>query len=455
MRAWPWLLGVVVTLAAPFVACHSDDAKPYPQAFPFDLPQVIDQGGPKLTSPNIVLYIDPNDPQKPEVLAALDYLRTSDYWSTTTSEYGIGPIGDVKVLDPPSPYPAKIDQNGIYNLVVQFGLAGGFGNEPLNIGPPLDGGAIDSGAKDSGAIEGGANEEGGIDGGSTDSGAPMVPPATFHTDAIYVLVLPPTTTVTDLACATGGEHDSVRPTTTDAVPFAFTRSECMPQPGQPTFTPSQILVHEIVEAATDPFPSEAVGYVGVDAAHTAWNVYGSTNELADMCVGTPADFDLKAPVLIVGLNTTPLLFPSVWSNRLAMQGKDPCVPDSHAYPRALTQGLPVVTDQVTVFDGVVTTGVNVDVNQTVTIPVRITADHPTKEIALSAGDIAFSFNGMPEVMATFDRDTAANGDIVNLTIQRGYVPHVEQGLYASVLVIATSDEGGSVYTYLAVGMPPK
>jgi hypothetical protein len=423
-------------LAAPIVSCHSDATPSGPRwpgypKFPFDLPLVADQGGPKLTSPNIVVYIDPNDPQKPEILAALDSLRTSDYWRTTTSEYGIGPIGDVKVLDPPSPFPASITERGIANLVARFF----FDTNPDD--PWLDGGVP--------PIE--------VDGGSSDGGVTMAPPPRLHADTLYVVILPPSTTVTDLSCSSVlGAHGDVRPTMTDAIPYAFTRSECPPEPPF-NFTRSQTFVHEIVEAATDPFPGEAPAMYGLDPQHAAWNWLGIAGEVADLCTAFPAQIDTNPPALVAGMSTTPLVFPSIWSNQRVMNGLDPCLPVSQKDPRHYIQALPVVSDQVTLFDGVVVPGVNVTLNQSVTIPVRITADRPTTTIMVSA--LAASRDEtMPEIRVSFDPPTASNGDVLNMTLTRLAAPNFEPTLRATMVIINATTDSDSVgfNTSLPVGM---
>jgi hypothetical protein len=446
MRAWRWLLALVVTLAAPIVSCHSDATPSGPRwpgypAFPFDLPLVTDQGGPKLTSPNLVVFVDPNDPQKPEIVAALAYLRTSDYWKTTTAEYGIGPIGDVQVLDPPSPFPARIKLQRVYDLVTSFVLDAGFIDPSSDAGaPPVDSGAL----------------EGGVSGGSSDGGATMVPLPTFHTETLYVVIVPPTTSVTDVDCNFGGEHYDVLPTATDAIPIAWTRADCPQKPDALPISPSRILVHEIAEAATDPFPVEAPGLYGIDPQHAVWNWSGLTSELADLCGAFPAQIDMNPPVLGAGTSTTPLVFPSIWSNQRAMTGLDPCLPVSANDPRLFIETIPVVNDQVTIYDGVVTRGVNVALNQTVTIPVRITADRPpTSPIMVSVLAAGASTN-MPELMASIDPPTASNGDVVNLTLTRVSAPSFLPGLLATVVLLNATTDTDSIgfYSYLAVGVPP-
>jgi hypothetical protein len=416
-------------LAVPVVACHSADQTSEGPAFPFDLPQVADNGGPKLTSVNIVVFIAPTDPNKPEVSAALDYLRTSSYWNDTTSEYGIGPIADIRIEDPPTAFRSTITEHDIADLIGTYARDTRFGGASNDAGAPMDAGAGD--------------------GGAGDGGAASQPPGDLHTDTLYAVVLPATTRVLALSCGVGGEHGSVRATATDVVPYAFTRAECM----MSTLSASQALVHEIVEAATDPFSDKPAVIYATD--HAAWGA-AHVDELADLCVGIRAQLDENPPTLVQGTSTTALVFPTVWSNRLAALGRDPCVPDSRNAPRAFAMALPVLTDTVQLFPNEAAPGVVVGLNDTVTIQVRVSCDRPVDYIDVFAADLASSFGERQEILGTFDRTSAKNGDVLQLSITRSNLPASQPGILGSVMaLVARTPDGTSVENFFAVGVPPK
>ncbi|MEO8796339.1 MAG: hypothetical protein ABI551_00510, partial [Polyangiaceae bacterium] len=83
-------------------AVDADNGAPssvYPAPHP-ELPQVLSFGGPVLTAPHVVPVFFPGDAYQAQLETYLHQLAASDYWSTTTSEYGVGPltIGESIVL---------------------------------------------------------------------------------------------------------------------------------------------------------------------------------------------------------------------------------------------------------------------------------------------------------------------------------------------------------------------
>jgi len=93
------------------------DATPPPyQQFPIDLPVVHDFGGPRLTHPNIVAFVDPADERRPAFTALLQSIGASDYWQSVTKEYGIGPLGTVTVSNFPSTLPESLSAADLATL---------------------------------------------------------------------------------------------------------------------------------------------------------------------------------------------------------------------------------------------------------------------------------------------------------------------------------------------------
>lgn len=406
MRARLFAIGLL-PIGLFVVSCHSDteSKKPAPfPAYPLSLPVLTDEGGQKMTHPSLVVFIGADDPQKDEVVAALDYLRSSSYWSDVTSEYGIGPIANVEIHDPPAPFPAQMTQSDVSDIAATYARTTRFQTSSTT-------------------------------------------PDNRHADTLYVLVLPATTMVTDLTCTFDGYHDHASATANDIVPFALIRNTC---PGQQTQPLSIALVHEIVEAATDPFEDAPAIFVPIDGFE-AWDV-AESDEVADLCEGTPALFDTNPPMA----DGEPLTFPSIWSNRLATLGQDPCLPNSTLAPRVFAVATPVVTEKIKIDSTVLTTGVNVAVGQSVTIPLRIATDRPGATVAVLAADLTpfLQSNGETELETSLSSTVANNGDVLSLTITRVHAPS-RPGFNSSILEIgATARPGAGFLTYLVVGVPP-
>src|SRR5205809_5305622 len=53
------------------------------------LPQVVDVGGTFLASPKVLPILYASDPGATDILAFLQELATTSYWTQTTSEYGV------------------------------------------------------------------------------------------------------------------------------------------------------------------------------------------------------------------------------------------------------------------------------------------------------------------------------------------------------------------------------
>jgi hypothetical protein len=409
-------LPALVLLAAPFVACSSDGGPKYP-AFGFDFPQLQDGGGVKLTRPNVVILMQANDRYRPEIAAATSYVASHDYWHTVTAEYGIDGLGDVTIVAPPAAFAAAFKAKDLESYVATYVRTTRFAGAPA------------PGAGTSGT-------------------------ATLHADTLYVVALPNTTTITDMSCGTGGFHRSVLATATDEVPYAVTRADCSNQPPD-GFTPSEILLHEMIESATDPFPDVQPGIFGSDHAHVAWDFF-EIEEVADMCVGAKAQIDGDPPVLVNVSNSTPLVFPGIWSNRRAALGQNPCVPMSAKQPPALAVASADLPKQITVNDTVVAPGALLALGATATIPVRVATDRASGPVTLLAVDVASTFHGKPvELAVSLDRTSAQNGDVVHLTLTRQAMPMVYSNAPVSAFaIIAESQDALTFPTFGVVGLPP-
>jgi len=98
--------------------------------------------------------------------------------------------------------------------------------------------------------------------------------------------------------------------------------------------------HEIVEAATDPFPQSmgaAPGYSQPDEAHLYWLFGLGGGETGDMCAQQPGAFTKFAEL--------PYVVQRTWSNIAAKQGHDPCVPPLPG--EVFFNSVPVLNDTIT------------------------------------------------------------------------------------------------------------
>jgi len=205
-------------------------------------------------------------------------LSTSTYWSTVTSEYGVGALVALPGYATNVSVPAALDGDALPAL-----LAAALAEGAATLGPA-------------------------------------------RADTVYALFFDPATTlmVMDLTLCGPGQpsayHDEW-PIGGVEVPVTVVPS-CASFPGQPSLTGASVvtlaLSHELVEAATDPFPNSRPAWSGIDRDHILWSVAFSGAEVADLCENdlpnlvTPGD--IGYPVQ------------RIWSNEGARAGTGPCVP---------------------------------------------------------------------------------------------------------------------------------
>src|SRR5262249_42285690 len=76
--------------------------------------------------------------------------------------------------------------------------------------------------------------------------------------------------------------------------------------------------HELIEAATDPYPMTNPAFLEPDQAHLSWLLALGGGEVGDMCAQSPGAFTKFAEL--------PYVVKRSWSNTAAMNSHDPCVP---------------------------------------------------------------------------------------------------------------------------------
>jgi hypothetical protein len=300
----------------------------------------------------------------------------------------------------------------------------------------------DAGAMDDSGAD--ASLDGGVDGAAVDAGPPVL-----HADTLYTLLLPPETTLKDVSCDIGAYHDAMVLNGVDAFPYAIVRQDC----DYDWRSMVNNAVHELVEAATDPFPHvyPGPGVLGIGLRFVAWD-YANQNEIADLCIGIPST---SPDVPSLNNGNTKLTFPTVWSNRLAAMGQNPCVPMDPEAPHVFASAWAILPE---VAPDSIATGapwVRLAVGDSTTVDVHVASDGPA-DLTLLAYDFASQDGSSPaQLDVSLDSTSAHNGDVRKLTIKR---LSVQRTMYdpdgVSVFGIATSQANGDGFvTYGIVGVP--
>jgi hypothetical protein len=347
---------------------------PYPAPFPTP-PQVANSMGGVLKNPKIVAIFFPNDDPATVTNYEKFYadLGASAWWQAL-SEYGIGAptVMDVMLT---TAAPATIDDTSNSsgsNTALETWLLS----------------EITSGAL----------------------------PATSG-DTEYVINYPASTTVTEAGtlCAdgTGGYHADMTDNSNNLIAYAVV-PRC---PAAQGFTVDQNFTtsasHEVIEAATDPWPDYQPGWAQADNAHLFWDEANSGSEIGDMCENDPEAY--------YQFSDLPFMVQRFWSNAAAKAGHDPCVP---ALPGetffAAVPELPT-TDSFPYYGNTVQTdAIKIPVGQSAMVTVDLYSDKPTAGWTVQVYDWLTFFNGEPpsSALLTIDPPSASgnNGDRIPFKI---------------------------------------
>jgi hypothetical protein len=268
-------LSVLVTT---FGCGGSGDSGITAPATPFDLPIATSSGGPVLAAPRVQPIYLPGFALGSQMDAFLTNLGTSSYWPAVVTEYGVGALAVLPGHPSSVAAGANIADTGMADLMAQILTA------------------------DAAAL-----------------GAP-------RGDTIYALFFPAATTITGdgaVLCGEGGASGFHAEWTVNGtkvagvvIPSCAHFGNTPDLTGVSSLTP--VISHELVEAATDPFPTSMPAFQNVDTDHSIWSVAVSGGEIADLCenegpsLTTPADIGLPVQ--------------RIWSNAAVMAGTGPCVP---------------------------------------------------------------------------------------------------------------------------------
>lgn len=332
-------------------------AEVYPAPHP-PVRQLTSYGGPVLARPRVVPLFYGDDSDRAKVEATLAKLPGSAYWKGL-EEYG---VGDVKIAPSVTMAPAAPSTFSVADIesTIAASLA-----KPEN--------------------------------------AAAAPDRT----QIYVIFFPRQTRLLQPDGSAfcnygGGYHESSRGR---AVDFAYAVvPHCFPSFDELMVTTT----HELIEAATDPYPLVTPAWSGADVGHA-----GFRGEVADLC-----DFGGKN-----GESGAPLFGTRVermFSNARAKKGHDPCFPEL-GIPYFLAA--PTPTDTLQVFDvsfpPASGRGVIVPVGKKKTIDLTLYSDREIPAWTVTTFVLRGVTNEVSSALsATVDRPTGKNGETLRLTLSR-------------------------------------
>lgn len=391
------------TPAPPPAPDHGAPSEKFP-AFTPQVGQVVNNGGPVLKNPVITTVTWPNDPNADKFEQFGDELGPTAFWKATTSEYGVSPStsGAAHHVRITTDAPTSISDTDLAAFVAK------------NVGDPMSGWPAPDG------------------------------------DAVYILYLAPQTSLIlqgSDACSqgVGGYHDS---TTVNGKDVAYA---IVPQCGgsgggfaDTTLSAS----HELVEAATDPYPQSNPAYVGFDNDDVAWDFFQQfQSELGDAC-------EFYRDSTMAQTTDFPFVVQRQWSNASAKAGHDPCVPAAHATYFSVTPlDLETITLDLSAVGGASkqkAKGYNVPVGQTKVIPLGFFSDGPLDAWTIKAvegGAMGTSQKG--RVTLSLDVTSGKNGQKAYLTVKA----NIQGKTKGELISIVSSSNGVNHYMPIMIGSP--
>jgi hypothetical protein len=401
----------------------------YPAFAPL-FPQLVNQGGYVMKNPVIVAITWDSDPQQVYFDGFADNIGATDYWSETTSEYGVhaarsGTANHVHMATTA----AQTTDTDLQNMIVAHA--------------------------------------------GVDWPAPTQ-------DTAYVYFLPPTMTLLapidytnpdaglENGCIQfGGYHDQIQVgsvlATYAVVPSCITPSvdadggidyDAAAEGGSTAVQNTTIsMSHELIEMSTDPHPSTpgGQGFIGLDNFALDW-YYGFLDEAGDLCV-----FDPLANIERVETSPAPFDFwvQRTWSNKAGPEGHDPCRPGLPGV--AYFNVTPLHLDPLTIHaagqaaDGgvgtVQTKGVHIPMGGTATIPIGFYSDGPA-----GIWDLSYQLGSLTDMTTptylsvTIDNAAGKNGDTAHATVTVTGTDSTYTGLELLVFVSQARDAALTTHT---------
>ena len=377
---------------------HGAVSTKYP-AFAPAMGQLADNGGAVLKNAVIVTVTWPDDLKAVDLETLGDTIGQGQYWKDTVSEYGAlaGVSGEANHVRIATPAPATFADKELATFVADSVTSGLF-------------------------------------------------PTPATGDPVYILYLPKTTSLLlngKSACAqgVGGYHDSTK-VGLKSVAYAI-----VPRCGSSFDSVTVSASHELVEAASDPYPRSRPAWTGFREEDLAWEFFQQfQSENGDACEFY-RDSDLGAGVES-GLAVT---VQRSWSNKSAAGGHDPCVPAFKGVTFFNTTPLALedVTVDLSALGGstVNTKGIKIAVGATKTIPIGFYSDGPVGAWTINAVMGGIAGGNKSGVDLSLDVTSGENGQKAYLTITVNTA-----GKTGAELITVVSKRGGtSHYMPILIG----
>jgi hypothetical protein len=374
----------------------------YPAPHPAG-PKVENYGGPVLKNPKFVPIFFSND-DAPTTAALEDFTNKiggTPYWTAATSEYGVGAGVALPAIHLMEAAPTTISDDAI-----QTWLADKITNDPTEF-PPND------------------------------------------ANTLYVIYYPSTTSI-DLqgstSCQEFGGYHSDLPFNGGHAAYAVV-PRCDAFAGMSTLdSATSAGSHELIEAATDPYPMEIPAYTLMDDAHIFWLRVLGGGETGDMCAQFEDSY-VNFPEL------PEYVVQRSWSNKAEKAGHDPCqavLDASVPYYNAV----PVDKDKIaySLFGQVIMIpGTLINAGETKTIDLDLYSDADTGgPFSVEASDLSSLFGGTPKLDLSLDESEGQNGQVLHLTIKVLAAGKNKTETY----VLMSQLPGGARHMYLGiVGSP--
>ena len=365
MTKWLWLFALAAACGDNEPVPPGRDAAPtFAESAHGPAPQVIDVGGPVLTAPKTQPIFFTGDTDMQTQIETFDAMLTdSQYWQTTTNEYGVGTIIALPTIVVTDPAPTS-------TAALEAMLASK------------------------------------LDGTHTAEGWP----AAIDDQTIFSVFLPAGVVVHDPdgdSCDSyGAFHDEAMGAHGESIVYALMPRCDYGNPLVDDLTASYS--HELIEAATDPLVETDVAYGDSDPDNYVM-AFTPGAEVGDYCEYLDAAY--IRPFGGFEVQRT-------WSNAASLAGKNPCVPSTGAYIAAV----PMFTDQEKVTDyyggTVMTRGVEIAAHASAEVDIQMISDHPTDDFTVDAVDSAVFYGESPELTFAWDKTTGKNGEVLKLTITR-------------------------------------